>query len=377
MNVFRYRTSFTILALFLVSLTAAHGQTDQGKNPQQRQARTDNPVSTLDVDDLKIAMAESSLQVNPSLRTTSELVSALESTISRSCFGDTLRTLTYEGSPTDPNCLAKMERLLRLYPASPVGICLRDGFQAESCVNAYQDQTFAPYRGGPELQDLQDPALKVGLSKRESAKISSLSSTLEDVNKRYQTAKTDSEKQSSINDATRLYDQLLGIACRVFAISLVNKPGASSEPEVEYGELREIRQKIMKLPPGLRAEHQERMLQKAEEELGQAKGDQTKRDFILKKIQVIQNPETKTVITTEGKIRVRVVLPECFELAQKAEKIIPNLPSPICHRVGWYSPQCVTAIQSWHTYRKQLDAQVRKTDPKYATPTPKPIISTF
>jgi hypothetical protein len=377
MNASRFLSSFTIVAIFLVSLTTAYGQADQGKNPQQSQGQTDRPVSTLDVDDLKVAMAESSLQVNPSLRTTSELVSAIESTISRSCFGDTLRTLKYEGSPTDPICLGKMERLLTIYPESPIGLCLRDGFQAESCVNAYQNQIFAPYRGGPELQDLQDPALKVGLSKRESAKLSALSSTLEDVNKRYQAAKTDSEKQSSVDDATRLYDQLLGIACRVVAISLVDKPDASSAPEVENGELREIRLKIMKLPPGLRAEHQERMLQKAEEELGQAKGNQAKRDFILQKIKVIQNPETNTVVSTEGKLRVRVVLPECFELVQKAEKIIPNLPSPICHRVGWYSPQCVTAIKSWHAYRKQLDAQVRKTDPKYATPTPKPIISTF
>ncbi len=377
MNVSRCLTSFTVVALFLLTRTAAYGQPDQGKNPQQSQGRTDSPVSTLDVDDLKIAMAESSLQVNPSLRTTSELVSALESTISRTCFGDTLRTLKYEGSPTDPNCLTKMERLLKLYPESPVGICLRDGFQAESCVNAYQNQVFAPYGGGSEALNLQDPALKVGLSKRENAKLSALSATLEDVNKRYQAAKTDSEKQSSIDDATRLYDQLLGIACRVVAISLEDKPGDSSEPEVENGELREIRQKIMKLPPGLRAEHQERMLQKAEEELGQAKGSQAKRDFILQKIKVIQNPETNTVVTTEGKLRVRVVLPDCFELTQKAEKIIPNLPSPICHRIGWHSPQCVAAIQSWHAYRKQLDAQVRKTDPKYATPTPKPIISTF
>ena len=377
MNVSRCLTSVTILASFLVTQTVVYGQTDQAKNPQQSQSRTDSPVSPLDVDDLKIAMAESSLQVNPSLRTTSELVSALESSISRTCFGDTLRTLKYEGSPTDPNCLAKMDRLLQLHPESPVGLCLRDGFQADSCGSAYQNQTFAPYEGGSGSDSLQDPALKVGLSKRERDKLSSLSATLDDINKRYQAARTDSEKQSSIDDATRLYDQLLGIACRIVAISIEDQSGSSSAPKAESGELVEIRRKIMKLPPGLRAEHQERMLQKAEEELGQAKDNKEKREFILQKIQVIQNPEIKTVISTEGKLRVRVVLPECFELAQKAEKIIPNLPSPICHRVGWYSPQCVTAIKSWHAYRKQLEAQVRKTDPKYATPTPKPLISTF
>jgi hypothetical protein len=377
MNVSRGLSLFAILALVVATCAPAQGQNDQEQKPPQSQGQSKSTVSTLDVDDLKVAMAESSLQVNPSLRTTSELVSALESTISKTCFGDALRTLRYEGSPTDPNCLAKMERLLQLYPESPVGICLRDGFQAESCVTAYQNQTFAPYGGGSGSESLQDPALKVGLSKRERDKLSSLSATLDDVNKRYQAAKTDSEKQSSIDDATRLYEQLLGIACRVVAVSIEDQPGTSSEPPAESGDLVEIRRKIMKLPPALRAEHQERMLQKAEEELGQAKDSKEKREFILKKIQVIQNPEIKTIISTEGKLRVRVVLPECFELAQKAEKIIPNLPSPICHRVGWYSPQCVTAIKSWYAYRKQLEAQVRKTDPKYATPTPKPIISTF
>jgi hypothetical protein len=370
-------TGLATLALLCVARTFAYGQTEQAKPAQQSQGRAATTAATLDVDDLKIAMAESSLQVNPSLRTTSDLASALESTISKSCFGDALRTLEYSGNPTDPNCVAKMERLLQLYPMSPVGICLRDGFEAESCGNAYQTQTFAPYGGGSGSQSLQDPALKVGLAKRDRDKLSALSATLEDVNKRYQASKTASEKQSSIDDATRLYDQLLGIACRVSAVSLEDQPGSSSEPVAESGELVEIRQKIMKLPPGLRAEHQERMLQKAEEELGQAKDNKEKREFILKKIQVIQTPEIKTVISTEGKLRVRVVLPECFELVRKAENIIPNLPSPICHRVGWHSPQCVLAIKSWHAYRKQLEAQARKTDPKYATPTPKPIISTF
>lgn len=377
MNLSRSLTTLTIVSLSLLARSSALAQSDQGKNPQQAQGNPNSAVAALDVDDLKIAMAESSLQVNPSLRTTSELVSALESTLSKTCFGDTLRSLKYEGSPTDPNCLAKMERLLHLYSESPVGICLRDGFQADSCVNAYQNQIFAPYQGASGPDGLQDPALKVGLSKRERDKISSLSATLEDVNKRYQAAKTDSEKQNSIDDATRLYDQLLGISCRVSSISLEEDPNNTSVPEVESGELVEIRRKIMKLPPALRAEHQERMLQKAEEELGQAKDSKEKREFILKKIQVIQNPEIKSDISTEGKVRVRVVLPECFDVVQKAGKIIPNLPSPICHRIGWYSPQCVAAIKSWQVYRKQLEAQARKTDPKYATPTPKPMISTF
>jgi len=352
-------------------------QIEPTKSSSQPAASLKKPTASLDVDDLKIAMAESSLQVNPSLRTTSDLISALEATLTKSCFGDTLRTLEYNGSPTDPQCLERMEKLLQLYPDSAVGICLRDGFGADSCISAYQNQTLAPYSYSSGADSFQDPALKVGLSKVEQSKLSSLSSTLEDVNKRYQAATTDSEKQNSLNDATRLYDQLLGIACRVSAISLEDAPGTSSQPEAESGELTEIRRKIMKIPAGLRAEHQERMLQKAEEELGQAKANKDKRDFILKKIQVIQNPEVKTAVSTDGKIRVRVVLPECFELIQKAEKIIPNLPSPICHRVGWYSPQCVAAIKSWQAYRKQLEARVRKTDPKYATPTPKPLISTF
>ncbi len=376
MNV-RQRIAFLLIST-LFSSFSAWAQNDATKATQSpTQHAAGKPSASLDVDDLKIAMAESSLQVNPSLRTTSDLASALEATITKNCFGDTLRTLTYAGSPTDPQCLARMERLLQLYPESPVGLCLRDGFQADACINGYQNQTFASYSASSGAASFQDPALKVGLSKGEQNKLSALSATLDDVNTRYQSSKTDSEKQSSINDATRLYDQLLGIACRVVAINLEQPAGSSGEPEVENSEIAEIRRKIMKIPAGLRAEHQERMLQKAEEELGQARNDQEKREFILQKIRVIQDPEVKTVISTEGKIRVRVVLPECFDLVRKAEKIIPNLPSPICHRIGWFSPQCVAAIKSWHIYRKQLEAQVRKTDPKYATPTPKPLISTF
>ncbi len=114
----------------------------------------------------------------------------------------------------------------------------------------------------------------------------------------------------------------------------------------------------------------------AEEELAKAKGSPSDQRLIQKKIEAIQNPEIDTTPSTTGKLRYRVVLPECYDLIGKSSILLPHLPSPTCHRDGWQSPQCIVAVKKWHTYRNQVAERKRKSQQR-AQPTPGSQISSF
>ena len=329
----------------------------------------------LDVNELKIAMAESSLRVNPSLRTVADLSAALERYLNSHCMGNLPQTLKYDGSPTDPDCTARVDRLLEIYPNNPVALCVRDGIGAQTCIDAYRNQKMVAFSGGSTYDEIPDPALKVGLSAEDAKKLTALRETLFGVNQKYQAAKTDEEKQKAMDDATNLYDQVLGLTCKVVALRLDQPEG--QQEEQEDPSITEVREKLLKIPPGMREDYQRQLLQKTEEELSKGPTDPATRKILLQKIAAIQNPDTKKLLTAAGKLRVRVVLPQCLEYIEQAASILPNCPSPTCHREGWYSPQCIVALKKWHIYRRKVDAAAKAREPKAPTPTPHSLISTF
>ena len=336
-----------------------------------------NLSAVLNINELKISMAESSLKVNPSLRAIAELTNALEQYLNTNCFGPLHKTLKYEGPPTNPDCTSKMERLFEIYPENPVATCLRDGIAAESCLATYRNQTLSAFTGGSSNETIPDPALKVGLSSQDTDKVRAISATLAEVNRQYQDATSDQDKLKLMDDASQLYDQILSVACKIHALQLEDPLGTQKKEEEDIS-IREVRAKLLKIPPAMRGDYQNQLLTQAEEDLGKARGDKYQQAIILRKIAVIQNPDNTKALTAAGKTRVRVVLPRCAELIEQSSSILPYLPSPICHREGWYSPQCIEAINKWHTYsQKRNEAKRKSADSKSAPPTPSSIISSF
>jgi hypothetical protein len=354
----------------------AHAQEQQ---PAPAGAPATDLHSALNINDLAISMAESSLKLNPSLRLVAELSSALEAYLTKNCFGNLLQTLRYEGPPTNPDCITRMERLFEVYPDNPVAVCLRDGIEAKSCADAYRNQRIEAFRDSySSIAEIPDPALKVGLSAADTTKLRALEETLRNVNSDYQKAKTDEQKYKYMMDATHLYDQALSIACKITAIKLEDPKGEDSkEEEQEDPAVREAREKLLKLPPGLRPDYQRKMLAEAEAELERAARDKEAQRVILKKIEVINNPDNRKAITAQGKLRVRIILPVCDEYSKQSSRILPKFPSPTCHREGWYSPQCVGALRQWHNYKRQMQEAEAKRAGKAAVPTPHPVISSF
>lgn len=351
--------------------------TQEQANPtaQKADASIQSLKKALSVNELKIEMAESSWKIKRSLRNLTELANSLEAYLNENCFGDMLKTLSYAGPPTNPDCLARMDRLLDIYPDNPVATCLRDGIEAQSCGDAYRGQSMKQFSPSTSEEDVPDPALRVGLSAQDVQKLRAINETLGNINKDYQKAAADSEKQQHTDDAMHLYDQALSIACKIVALQLED-PTAGKTVESEHPAIREVREKILKIPPALRPEYQERLTTEAEEALAKAKDSPTEQKMILKKIEVIQNPEVDTTPRTTGKLRYRVVLPECYDLVAKAAILVPNLPSPTCHRDGWQSPQCLVAVKKWHAYRNQV-AERKRRDQKLAQPTAGSQISSF
>jgi len=331
-----------------------------------------NLEQALDINEMKISMAENSLKVNPSLRTLGELAAALEHSLNSRCFGDMLTSLSYQGPPQDPDCLARMERLSQIYPDNPVVICLRDGIEAPSCREGYQEQHLVAFSGSSSYQD---PLLKVGLSESDSKKLGQLAITLQDIDTEFRSAATEEQKLRALEDGSNLYNQILSIACKVSGLSL-DEPQDSQEQR-EDSSIREVREKLLKIPPALRGDYQRQLLQQAEEELGRVKNDAAQKKIILQKMNVIQEPDQKKTLTAAGSLRMRVVLSQCKDFIEKFEKALPDDPSPPCYRYGRYSPQCVTAIKNWRAYYRKLAARVEKSRPKPPTPTPAPIISSF
>jgi hypothetical protein len=374
---------FSSPCIFSSSLADAQEPPSSDSSPSAAtKAQSQQPVATnqslqkaLSIPDLKIEMAESSWKIKPTLQSLTELANALERYLNENCFGDMLRTLSYQGPPTDANCIARMERLLDIYPDNPVATCLRDGIEAQSCSDAYREQSMKQFNPSSSAEDAPDPALRVGLTAQDSEKLRAINDTLGNVNKDYQSATTDEEKQKHTDDALHLYDQALSIACKIVALQLED-PTAGKNAESEHPAVREVREKLLKIPPALRPDYQNRLTTEAEEELAKAKNSPSDQKIILQKIAAIQNPEVNTKPTAAGKIRYRVVLPQCYDLVGKATVLVPNLPSTTCHRDGWQSPQCMVAVRKWHAYRAQV-AERRRQGEKRAQPTPGSQISAF
>jgi len=380
-----FHPSLLVLATLLSAISqSVYAQVtptaDTPKSNTATQAKPATPAGldlreALSVSDLKIEMAESSWKIKQTLQTLVELANALEKYLNENCFGDMLRTLSYEGPPTNPDCIARMEQLLDIYPENPVAICLRDGIAAQSCSDAYRGQSMKQFSPSTSLEESPDAALRVGLSAADVDKLRAINETLGNVNKDYQQSSSDNDKQKHMDDAMHLYDQAMSIACKVVAVQLED-PSTGKSPEKEDSAVREIREKLLKIPPTLRADYQNRLMTEAEEELAKAKKDPYKIRLIQQKIAAISNPEVDTRPTAAGKIRYRVVLPDCYELVGKASILVPKLPSATCHRDGWQSPQCMAAVKKWNDYRAKIAEQKRRSE-KRAQPTPGSQISSF
>jgi len=323
------------------------------RDPSAHTQQDPDMSATLGVLELKIQMAEGSLKLNPSERNLTSLISSLEESLNTSCLKSLPVTLKYEGPPTNPNCIARMERLLEINPDNPAAICLRDGIAAPSCLAAYRDQKLVEfYDSSSLLEDLPDPSLKVGLSAVETQRLKVLSEMLENINRQFQNAESSEDKNKSMDDAVGVYDQLLSLSCRIVALRL--RPLTENDTAIyEPSRIVEARKQLLQIPKNMRGDYQTQMLRKVEEELALYTGNAKGKQELLDLMAVINQPDNSKPLTAIRLERSRVVLSSCYRFIEQATKFIPLFPAPKCHAEGWYSPQCINALKQWRNAKRQ------------------------
>ena len=163
-------------------------------------------------------------------------------------------------------------------------------------------------------------------------------------------AQDDTARWAVLDELLPVYDTMLGIACRVVVLRLREKknPDISSQ-QPQY---LEVKDKLSRIPSALREEYQENIIQEYEAKLAEAKADKDK-ELYRAIIILARDPDAVAPISAANAERVRFVLPECVGIIADTSKIAPLFPSPICHREGWYTPQCITAIKSWYRLKQQ------------------------
>jgi hypothetical protein len=259
------------------------------------------------------------------------------------------QTLTYAGNPSDPTCIARMQRLLEINSGNPVATCVRDGIAAKTCIDAYQDQKI--WIVYPASKDDVDPALKVGLSAMTLERIAKVEGSLQEVNKKYQETLTHEEKRALLNDAANLYDQILNMACKVSAVGLAPDDGGS--PLTDSSEVTQARDRLLQIPSGIRGDYQREMAAKAQKELDDPNTTSERATELKELIAVIQNPNGLSPRQTNNLQRTRYILSKCAEVIDVAAKIVPDLPSVTCFREGWYTPKCIYALKKWRMQKQQ------------------------
>ena len=353
--------AFSLLAIEVASATPV---------PSQGSMKGVDFSNALGLPEIKVEMAESRLKLSPSPQALNDVIIALEELLNSKCMTKLPQTLTYPGNPSDPVCIARMQRILELNPGNPVGLCVRDGITAQSCVDAYQNQQVSVFYPSSSIEGL-DPALKVGLSAADTARITGFETSLAEINQRYQSAVADADKKKCLDDATLVYEQALSVACRVTSVKLT--PKNSTEPSKEDLEITQTRERLLQVPPAIRGDYQRELTQKVMKELESTTVSTERRAVLQMLLQVIDAPDAPVPQQATETIRTRIVLANCNEFMELAKKATPDLPNPICYREGWYSPQCIQALKRWRVMKQQEEVKARTK----AAPATSPAPSTF
>lgn len=343
-----YLVSTLVTATCLLSASAEPTPSHNRSTPAAKKA--DTISSAVGLNELKIEMAETRLKLIKDPSIISDLASALEEYLNTTCMAQLPQTLSYAGHPSDPICIARIQRLLEINPNNPVAVCAQEGIASKPCIDAYQNQAIVIVYPATKADNL-DPAIRVGLSKVTMDRIAKVEESLQAVNAKYKQTLTPDEKRELLNDAATLYDQILNLSCKVSAVGFVpgNDAGANSEPE----EISQARERLLQIPPAIRGDYQKEMSEKAEKELADPQTSPDRAGQLKELLQVIKDPDGLSKRQAANLKRTRYILSKCAETLNLATKIVPDLPSITCFHQGWYSPKCRYAIKKWQMQKQQ------------------------
>ncbi len=232
-------------------------------------------------------------------------IEALERRVGPLCMPHLTRDLIYTGMSKTEECSDWIEKILDLDPENPSAICARDGIDSRSCRTAYskvQVGTYDPTEYINSSDPMEAVEAKIAVS-RNASEISTIEAQLEKLT--FERPKGD---QVEILREKRkvLYNQLLALACTSIRLSITT----SSTPPGEPGS--------------------------------------SKKNLIISDAELESFGIPSTTLNNPGPaarytIHKRLLIPRCDRAIKLALNAFPELPSPLCQKFGYYSPQCVEA----------------------------------
>lgn len=269
----------------------------------------------------EISLTSKAIQVSDTLRTRSDLITALSKGVEYLCLGELQRTLSYTPPPQEKNCLKILSLLNEIDPVNPIAICVNTGIGSEDCRKAYAEQG---------VESKIPPAI-LSFYKTKDGKTDSKISFQDDL-----TVKLEAEKVSTTQQQIRSELSQL-------ANSRVSTKDASARKLKEQALLHKYLQvscgqyRIVVFPPQIAA--------KVPTPRGKSNTPHGNQSDSLK-ILLEKGPFNNSAKDSAEKAlrtRFRLVSANCLEAIKFAEAKDASLTSIPCRRDGLTAPSCIMA----------------------------------
>jgi hypothetical protein len=277
-------------------------------------------------------LAQGGYSINPTVENFSRFLTALEKLVYRSCLPNIARTLTPPTTPPSQECLSRIAETLALDSRNAAAICARDGLFSDTCnsrYNAIQQRVLGSVT--PSAQNELDIQLAKSKDGGKIAQLRSQFVNLErglDRVKKYKPEERLKLENERLTKIRVVADELMELACKVEEFSVeeekVIAPTISPSP---LGITRPAELPVQ--PSSIRDE-----LKKQSLALGVTKDTDIARD----------PSSTKQPILSDKIVRIRLITPECSNIAKRMSEVIKNYPPAVCRKLGLYAPSCIKGL---------------------------------
>lgn len=302
-----------------------------------------SPLSPLSRAELRVDIAKTTFELDPSIMNRATLLHALERVVELTCMPRLTLELQYSGGLSNPACMEQVLRVFAIDSASPVAFCARDGIDSENCLTAYRAQVIGPLGDGftpPSISATQarPPGTRMTIGDTSAALLSEA-----------RALRGRGRGKEGFQNRLRmraLYDRLLTLNCSTTRLALREAP-----PQQDHS--RAIRDRLLSQPlaPSVPIEQYVDALTKTSP-TGPS-----------------QEPEDSTSYGP-AHYRMRMLPDACMFYLREAEQAEKTMATVVCHRDGFSSPACVQAIRDERA-RTASDIQAIRAAEKLPTLSPR------
>ena len=263
-----------------------------------------------DLVSLGAAMAAAQYEIRPSFMTRTDLITNLSRAVDAHCMGTLPRDLAYTPNHS-PYCEQLITYTLSIDPQNPDAICARDGIDASTCREAYREvatSSSVSYRDSASVMQRfgNDSTIH---DAEVSMQVDAILKDLYPAKSAYATEKNETNRLR----LAALYITLLDRVCAAPKIA----------PNPDYLKDRTAQDRALQ-STGAPAAKEKRFA-----------------DMLSRLANTPGRPTPIPAVIS----RTRLMSISCLDHVREALQYIPELPRAICHRDGFFSPNCIDALR--------------------------------